>query len=108
MRPLGTGTAVCLCPAVQDVQEGVRTYLSDSNVDLVIVRENTEDLYAGVEFQAGESEYVPRLISYINEAIATGKKIGTGATTTGVSVKPISVEGTRKISRPTAILRLCI
>ena len=32
--------------------KGVRTYFSGSNVDLVLVRENTEDLYAGVEFQS--------------------------------------------------------
>src|SRR3954451_16859829 len=31
--------------------EGVRTFFSDTRVDLVIVRENTEDLYAGIEFE---------------------------------------------------------
>ncbi|MGD9857636.1 MAG: isocitrate/isopropylmalate dehydrogenase family protein [Planctomycetaceae bacterium] len=76
--------------------EGVRTYFSGSGVDLVLVRENTEDLYAGVEFRAGE-ETTAKLIKTINE-LATGKKIGTRDDTTGISIKPISYEGTRKIA----------
>ena len=75
---------------------GVRTYFSDSNVDLVIVRENTEDLYAGVEFESGKPK-TAELIQYINN-IATGRKIETADATTGISIKPISVEGTRKIA----------
>ena len=77
--------------------KGVRTYFSGSKVDLVLVRENTEDLYAGVEFKAGEPS-TAQLIGDINK-LATGKKIGTGAQTTGVSIKPISYEGTRQICR---------
>jgi isocitrate dehydrogenase (NAD+) len=73
---------------------GVRGHYK--NVNLVIVRENTEDLYAGVEFEAGQPK-TAELIAYIN-SIATGKKISTGAQTTGVSIKPMSVEGTRAIS----------
>ncbi len=75
---------------------GVRTYFEDSNVDLVLVRENTEDLYAGVEFEAGQ-ERTAELINTINE-FATGRKIGTSLETTGISIKPISCEGTRRIS----------
>jgi isocitrate dehydrogenase (NAD+) len=73
---------------------GVRGYYK--NVNLVVVRENTEDLYAGVEFEAGQPKTV-ELINFIN-GIATGKKISTGAQTTGVSIKPMSVEGTRNIT----------
>jgi isocitrate dehydrogenase (NAD+) len=76
--------------------QGVRTYFSDANVDLVLIRENTEDLYAGVEFKAGEAK-TAQLIKSINE-LATGKKINTAPETTGVSIKPISVEGTRRIA----------
>ena len=76
--------------------KGVRTYFKDTNVDLVIVRENTEDLYAGVEFKAGDSK-TAELIGTINK-LTTGKKIMTGTDTTGVSIKPISVEGTRRIA----------
>jgi len=76
--------------------KGVRTYFEDSNVDLVLIRENTEDLYAGVEFQSGDDK-TAQLIRTINE-FASGKKINTREDTTGVSIKPISYEGTRRIA----------
>ncbi|MEX0700669.1 MAG: isocitrate/isopropylmalate family dehydrogenase, partial [Planctomycetales bacterium] len=85
----------CLRPC--KTYPGVRTYFADAGVDLVVVRENTEDLYAGVEFQAGQAK-TAELIRTIN-GLATGNKINTGADTTGVSIKPISVEGTRRIAR---------
>jgi isocitrate dehydrogenase (NAD+) len=88
------GLYACVRPC--KTYKGVRTFFEDSNVDLVIVRENTEDLYAGVEFKAGE-ETTAKVIDTINE-LAPGRKIGTPAATTGVSIKPISVEGTRRIS----------
>ena len=75
--------------------KGVRTYFEDSNVDLVLIRENSEDLYAGVEFQAGLDK-TAELIGMINE-LSTGKTISTSPQTTGVSIKPISYEGTRRI-----------
>ncbi|MGH7201809.1 MAG: isocitrate/isopropylmalate family dehydrogenase, partial [Planctomycetaceae bacterium] len=75
--------------------KGVRSFFENVKVDLVLVRENTEDLYAGVEFKAGEPK-TAELIGRINQ-LSTGKKINTAAETTGVSIKPISVEGTRRI-----------
>ena len=75
---------------------GVRTYFQDSALDLVLIRENTEDLYAGVEFQAG-AEKTAELINTIN-AFSSGKKITTRKETTGISIKPISVEATRRIT----------
>ena len=75
--------------------KGVRSYYEGTNVDLVLVRENTEDLYAGVEFQAGQ-DATKQLIKTINQ-FATGKKINTRDDSTGISIKPISVEGTRQI-----------
>ena len=42
-----------MCPAVQ-VYPGVRSRYED--VDLVVVRENTEDLYAGIEFESGTDD----------------------------------------------------
>jgi isocitrate dehydrogenase (NAD+) len=65
------------------------------NIDLVIVRENTEDLYAGVEFEMGKPA-TAELIETVNR-LSTDKKIKTGKDTTGVSIKPISVENTRRI-----------
>ena len=64
------------------------------NIDLVVVRENTEDLYAGIEFQRG-TEALKRLYGVINDLSA--KKIATSPETTGISIKPISVEATRRI-----------
>ncbi len=89
------GLFACLRPC--KTYKGVRTYFSESNVDLVVVRENTEDLYAGVEFQAGLPA-TTELIDFINSK-TTGKKIGTGKSTTGVSIKPMSYEGTRNIAK---------
>ncbi len=89
------GLYACLRPC--KTYKGVRTYFSDSNVDLVVVRENTEDLYAGVEFQAGQPA-TTELIEFINSK-TTGRKITTGEVTTGVSIKPMSYEGTRNIAK---------
>jgi isocitrate dehydrogenase (NAD+) len=72
---------------------GVRGHYK--NIDLVLVRENTEDLYAGVEFEKGQPA-TAELIATINR-LSTDKKIKTGSATTGVSIKPISVENTRRI-----------
>ena len=88
------GLYACVRPC--KTYKGVRTFFDACNVDLVIVRENTEDLYAGVEFKAGEA-VTEKLIGQINE-VASGKKISTGLKTTGISIKPISVEGTTRIA----------
>jgi isocitrate dehydrogenase (NAD+) len=77
----------CLRPCKS--YKGVRSRYSD--IDLVIVRENTEDLYAGIEYQKGNEETV-ELIDWLNNH--SKKKIGTDA---GISIKPISVKGTEKI-----------
>src|SRR5439155_6223608 len=69
--------------------KGVRTRYE--NVDLVIVRENHEDLYAGIEFEQGTPEAV-KLIDFI--ADQTGKRIREDS---GISIKPISVTGTKRI-----------
>jgi isocitrate dehydrogenase (NAD+) len=63
------------------------------NVDIVIFRENTEDLYAGIEFEKG-TENCLKLITTIN--LLQAKKISVDS---GVSIKPISVEGTRRIAK---------
>jgi isocitrate dehydrogenase (NAD+) len=62
-------------------------------VDVVICRENHEDLYAGVEFEQGSPE-VKRLIDVIEEI--AGKRIREDS---GISIKPISVTGTRRIAK---------
>jgi isocitrate dehydrogenase (NAD+) len=62
-------------------------------IDLVIVRENTEDLYAGIEFQK-DGEKTRQLIDFIKSS--TGKMIRNDS---GISIKPISVYGTERIVR---------
>jgi len=69
--------------------EGVRTRFED--VDLVIVRENTEDLYAGIEYEQGKPETV-ELIEWIE---AQGGTLRHGDA--GISIKPLSVSGTRRV-----------
>lgn len=76
---------------------GVRTFFRDTPIDLVIIRENTEDLYAGVEFAQGQPN-TAELIECINR-LSTDRKIKTGVQETGVSIKPISISGTERIVR---------
>lgn len=89
------GLYACLRPC--KYYPGVRTYFTARPVDLVIVRENTEDLYAGIEFEKG-TEQVKELMEEINR-LSEGKKIRTTAEETGISIKPMSVSGTERIVR---------
>jgi isocitrate dehydrogenase (NAD+) len=77
----------CLRPS--KTFKGTRTKYE--NIDLVIIRENTEDLYSGIEFEK-DSEDTRKLIDFINEL--TGKKIRYDS---GISIKPISVYATERI-----------
>jgi len=83
----------CLRPCKS--YSGVRSRYEE--IDLVVVRENTEDLYAGVEFKKGE-ETTRTLYQTINR-LSTDKRIVTDEATTGISIKPISVEATKRIHR---------
>ncbi len=76
---------------------GVRTFFGGVRVDLVIVRENTEDLYAGVEFEPGQAK-TAELIDCINR-LSPDRCVKTGPEETGISIKPISVSGTERIVR---------
>jgi isocitrate dehydrogenase (NAD+) len=68
---------------------GVRSRFSD--VDLIIVRENTEDLYVGIEYEQG-TEDAKELIRWIE---SKGGKLRHNDA--GISIKPISITGTRRI-----------
>jgi isocitrate dehydrogenase (NAD+) len=72
--------------------EGVRTRFPET--DIVIVRENTEDLYAGIEFEKDSDEAL-RLIDFI-EGLKGGARIREHS---GISIKPISVFGSERIVR---------
>lgn len=80
---------VCLRPVVAIPGAGGRY----DDVDLVIVRENSEDLYAGIEFEEG-SEAVRRLIEFCEDEGA-----GTIRPDSGISIKPISITATQNIVR---------
>ena len=77
----------CLRPCKS--YKGVRSRYD--NIDLVIVRENTEDLYAGIEFEKGKDD-TAELRDWLNKH--SKRQIGPNA---GISIKPISVEGTTRI-----------
>ncbi|NCO65932.1 MAG: isocitrate dehydrogenase [Candidatus Aquicultor secundus] len=71
--------------------KGVKSRYED--IDLVIVRENTEDLYAGIEFEEGSKE-AKELIDFLK---ARGAKIR--FEDAGISIKPISITGSERIVR---------
>ena len=80
---------MCLRPCKS--YAGVRSRYE--NIDLVIVRENHEDLYAGIEFEQGSPE-ARKLIDFIADLGA--RRIRDDS---GISIKPISVTGTKRIVR---------
>jgi len=65
-------------------------------VDMVIFRENTEDIYAGVEWAAGTPE-VKKVIAFLQDAM--GVKAIRFPETSGIGIKPVSSEGTHRLVR---------
>ncbi|MDP9035912.1 MAG: NADP-dependent isocitrate dehydrogenase [Myxococcota bacterium] len=68
------------------------------DVDMVIFRENTEDIYAGIEFEA-ESESAKKLLAFIEKEFPKDFKKIRFPATTGIGVKPVSREGTERLVR---------
>ena len=68
--------------------------VAPEKLDVVIFRENTEDVYSGIEFASGTPE-VKKLIEVI-ESIAEGKKIRPDS---GIGIKPISKTGSQRLVR---------
>src|SRR3954471_17600311 len=66
-------------------------------MDITIFRENTEDVYAGIEFQEG-TEKAKRLIDFINNDLLAGtnKKLRADS---GIGIKPMSITGTKRLVR---------
>ncbi|MHC4791593.1 MAG: isocitrate/isopropylmalate dehydrogenase family protein [Planctomycetota bacterium] len=79
----------CLRPSKS--YKGVRSRFTD--IDLVVVRENTEGLYSGIEFQKGKDD-TAEIIEWINKH--SSRKITEDS---GISIKPISVKATQRIVR---------
>ncbi len=86
---------VCLRPV--RYFQGVPSPLKEpEKTDMVIFRENSEDIYAGIEFEAG-SEKAKKLIAFLQDEFGV-KKIRFPATS-GIGVKPVSSEGTQRLVR---------
>lgn len=65
-------------------------------VDMVIFRENTEDIYAGIEYASG-SEEVKKLIDFLQKEMKVTKI--RFPETSGIGIKPVSADGTRRLVR---------
>ena len=66
--------------------------------DMVIFRENTEDIYAGIEFQQGSDDN-KKFMSLFNEAFPKLYKKIRFPQTSGIGIKPVSKEGTERLVR---------
>ncbi|MDD2586108.1 MAG: NADP-dependent isocitrate dehydrogenase [Syntrophomonadaceae bacterium] len=66
------------------------------NVDMVIFRENTEDIYAGIEYQQGTEE-VKKLIDFLQEEMGVTKI--RFPETSGIGIKPVSEAGSKRLVR---------
>ncbi len=69
---------------------------SPGDVDMIIFRENSEDVYAGIEWEAGSAE-VAKVIRFLREEMGVSKI--RFPDTSGIGIKPISREGTERIVR---------
>ncbi|KVT66719.1 isocitrate dehydrogenase [Burkholderia ubonensis] len=86
---------VCLRPVqyFKGVPSPVR---EPQKIDMVIFRENSEDIYAGIEWAAG-SEQAKKVIQFLQDEMGV-KKIRFPETS-GIGVKPVSTEGTERLVR---------
>ncbi len=66
------------------------------DVDMVIFRENAEDIYAGIEWPAGSPE-AQRVIAFLQEEMGVTKIRFPG--TSGIGIKPVSEEGSKRLVR---------
>ena len=72
------------------------TSLVSGNVDCIVFRENTEDIYTGIEWAAGSAE-VQRLIAYLQTEL--GVESIRFPETSAIGVKPVSSEGSKRLVR---------
>ena len=88
---------VCLRPVrwFQGVPSPVKR---PGDVDMVIFRENTEDIYAGIEFEA-ESEQAKKIIAFLQKEFPSDAKKIRFPETTGIGIKPVSRDGTFRLVR---------
>ena len=72
------------------------------DVDMIIFRENSEDVYAGIEWEAG-TEGVAKLINFLQNEMGVDKIRFPDSS--GIGIKPISREGTARIVRVCITIR---
>ena len=76
---------------------GVSTPMKDSSqVEIVVFRENTEDIYAGIEWPAGSAE-VQKLIAYLHREL--GVTSIRFPSSSAIGIKPVSKEGSQRLIR---------
>lgn len=85
----------CLRP-VQYFQGVPSPVKHPEDVDMVIFRENTEDIYAGIEYPQG-SEQAEKLLKFLQEDLGVNKIRFPGSS--GLGIKPVSEEGTKRLVR---------
>jgi len=86
---------VCLRPVMYF--KGVPSPVKEPHkVDMVIFRENSEDIYAGIEYEA-KSDKAKKLIEFLTKELGV-KKIRFPETS-GIGIKPVSIEGTERLVR---------
>jgi isocitrate dehydrogenase len=68
------------------------------DVDMVIFRENTEDIYAGIEFEA-ESDAAKKILAFIEKEFPKDFKKVRFPATSGIGIKPVSRDGTERLVR---------
>ena len=86
---------VCLRP-VQYFKGVPSPVKAPEKVDMVIFRENTEDIYAGIEWAAGSDE-VEKVITFLSD-MGMRKKIRFPETS-AIGIKPVSIDGTKRLIR---------
>ena len=86
---------VCLRP-IRWLKGVPSPVLAPEKTDMVIFRENTEDIYAGVEWEAG-TEDADRLIAFLRDEMGADKI--RFPVNCGIGIKPVSMEGTRRLVR---------
>ncbi|CAN6484325.1 unnamed protein product [Victoria cruziana] len=83
-------------PLTTPVGGGIRSLNEPEKIDMVIFRENSEDIYAGIEFEA-QSDKAKKIINFLQTEFGV-KKIRFPETS-GIGIKPVSKEGTERLTR---------
>ena len=91
----GLDLYVCLRP-VRWFKGVASPVLHPEKVDMVIFRENTEDIYAGIEWPSGSPE-AQRLFAFLHEELGVGKV--RFPQTSAYGIKPVSSEGSKRLVR---------